>query len=134
MGFPGGSVDKEIACNVGDLGSVPGLGRSPGGGHGNPLQHSHLENPHGDRSLAGYSSWGNKESDIAHIAELNSTISQLDIMNIYRLHNPTVADYPFFSSSYGTFTKIYFIWGQKVHLKKYKEYKSYNVCFQIIWN
>ena len=37
LGFPGGSVGKESACNVGDLGSVPGLGRSPGGGHGNPL-------------------------------------------------------------------------------------------------
>ena len=37
MGFPGGSVSKESACNAGDLGSIPGLGRSPGGGHGNPL-------------------------------------------------------------------------------------------------
>ena len=39
MGFPGGSDDKESACNAGDLGSIPGLGRSPGGGHGNPLQY-----------------------------------------------------------------------------------------------
>ena len=37
LGFPGGSDGEESACNVGDLGSVPGLGRSPGGGHGNPL-------------------------------------------------------------------------------------------------
>jgi len=37
-GFPGGSGSKEFACNVGDLGSIPGLGRYPGGGHGNPLQ------------------------------------------------------------------------------------------------
>ena len=37
LGFPGGSDGKESACNVGDLGSIPGLGRSPGGGHGNPL-------------------------------------------------------------------------------------------------
>ena len=37
LGFPDGSVGKESACNVGDLGSVPGLGRSPGGEHGNPL-------------------------------------------------------------------------------------------------
>ena len=62
-GFPGGSDGKESACNVGDLGSVPGLGRSPGGGQGNPLQYSCLENPHGQRSLAGYSPWGLKESD-----------------------------------------------------------------------
>ena len=40
----GGSGSKESACNVGDLGSVPGLGRSPGGGHGNSLQYSYLEN------------------------------------------------------------------------------------------
>ena len=44
LGFPGGSDNKESACNVGDLCSVPGLGRSPGGGHGNPLQYSGLEN------------------------------------------------------------------------------------------
>ena len=47
LGFPGGSDGKESTCNAGDLGSIPGLGRSPGGGHGNPLQYSCLENPHG---------------------------------------------------------------------------------------
>ena len=57
QGFPGDSDGKESACNAGDLGSIPGLGRSPGGGHGNPLQYSCLENPHGQRSLAGYSPW-----------------------------------------------------------------------------
>ena len=45
MGFPGDSNCKESTCNAGDLGSVPGLGRSPGGGHGHPLQYSCLENP-----------------------------------------------------------------------------------------
>ena len=45
LGFPGGSDGKESACNLGDLGSIPGLGRSPGGGHSNPLQRSCLENP-----------------------------------------------------------------------------------------
>ena len=62
MGFPGGSDSKESACNVEDLGSIPELGRSPGGGHGNPLQCSCLENSHGQRSL-GYSPWSHKESD-----------------------------------------------------------------------
>ena len=42
--FPGGSHGKESACNAGDLGLIPGSGRSPGGGHGNPLQYSCLEN------------------------------------------------------------------------------------------
>ena len=43
--FPGGSDSKDSACNVGDLGSIPGLRRSLGGGHGSPLQYSCLENP-----------------------------------------------------------------------------------------
>ena len=59
-GFPSSSAGKESACNVGDLGSIPGLGKSPRGGHGNPLQYSCLENPHGQRSLAGYSPWGRR--------------------------------------------------------------------------
>ena len=54
--FPGGSDSREFACNVGDLGLIPGLGRSPEGGHGNPLQCSCLANPHEQRSLVGYSS------------------------------------------------------------------------------
>ena len=60
----GGLDSKESSCNAGDPGSVPGLERPPGGGHGNPLQYSCLENPHGQRSLAGYSPWGRKELDI----------------------------------------------------------------------
>ena len=44
-GFPGGSDGKESAYNVEDMGSIPGLGRSSGGGHGNPLKYSFLENP-----------------------------------------------------------------------------------------
>ena len=43
-GFPGGSAGKESACNMGDLGSTPGFGRSPGEGNGYPFQHSDLEN------------------------------------------------------------------------------------------
>ena len=45
MGFPCGSAGKESACNAGDLGSIPGSGRSPGEGNSNPLQYSCLENP-----------------------------------------------------------------------------------------
>ena len=63
LDFPGGSDGKESACNVGDLGSIPGLGRSPGVGCGKPLQNSYLENRHGQRSLAGYCPWGRKELD-----------------------------------------------------------------------
>ena len=50
-GFPDGTNGKEFAYNLGDLGSISGSGRSPGRGHGNPLQYSCLENPHGQKSL-----------------------------------------------------------------------------------
>ena len=63
LGFPGDSDSKESTGNVRDLGLIPGLGRSPRGGHGNPLQYSCLENPHAQRSLAGDSPWDRKESD-----------------------------------------------------------------------
>ena len=51
------------AGDTGDMGSIPGSGRSPGGGHGSPLQYSCLENPHGQGRLACCSPWGHKESD-----------------------------------------------------------------------
>ena len=63
-GFPGSLAGKESACNVGGLGLIPGLGRSPKGWHGNPLQYSGLENPHGQRSLECYRQWGCNESDM----------------------------------------------------------------------
>ena len=55
MGFSGGSDGKEYTCNAGDPGSIPGSERFPGGGHGNPLQYSCLENPMDKRNLVGYS-------------------------------------------------------------------------------
>ena len=61
MGFPSGSDGKESACSMGDLGLIPQLARSPGEGHGNPLQYSCLEHPRGQRSLVGYRPWGRKE-------------------------------------------------------------------------
>ena len=57
MVFPGSSYGEESAHNVGDLSTNPGLGRSPGGGHGKPLQYSCLENPHRQRSREGYRPW-----------------------------------------------------------------------------
>ena len=70
-GFPWWLSGKESACNAGDMGSVPGLGRSPGEGNGNPLQYSCLENPmdqgtwEGTKELGrGHSPWGHKESDM----------------------------------------------------------------------
>ena len=61
---------KNPPANAGDIidmGLIPGLGRSPGGGHGNPLQCSCLENPHGQRSLVGYRPYGHKKSDTTEV-------------------------------------------------------------------
>ena len=74
MGFPGGSEVKASASNAGDPGSIPGSGRSPGEGNGNPFPVVPISNgthspvllsgeSHGRRSLVGYSRWGRKESD-----------------------------------------------------------------------
>ena len=65
-GLPRGLSGKESAYNAGaagDVGLIPGSGRSLGEKHGNPLQYSCLENSHGQRSLVSYSSWGRKELD-----------------------------------------------------------------------
>ena len=63
IGFPGISAGKEFACNAGDPGSIPGLRRSPGGEHSNPLQYSCLENPHGPEEPGGLQFVGLQESD-----------------------------------------------------------------------
>ena len=56
VGFPGGSEGKESACNAGDLGSIPGLGRSPGEGNSNPTTPVFLPGEfHGQKSLVSYS-------------------------------------------------------------------------------
>ena len=60
MGFPDGSADEESTCNAGDAGLIPGLGRSPGEGNGNPFQYSCLEIPWTEKPGG---PWGRKESD-----------------------------------------------------------------------
>ena len=86
MGFPAGSDGKESACNAGDLGSIPGLGRSPGEGNGNPLQLLSLHGEfHGQRSLAGYSPWGHKESDTTE--RLTHTHTHTLSIWVYFTHN-----------------------------------------------
>ena len=62
--FPGGSDGKASACNVGEPGLIPGLGRYPREGNGNLLQYSCLEKSHEQRSLVGYIPWGHTESNM----------------------------------------------------------------------
>ena len=79
MSFPRGLAVKNPPVNAGDMGLIPGSGRSPGWGHGNPLQYSCLENPHGRRSLAGYSPWGHRELDTTE--QLNSNDNNFNQWN-----------------------------------------------------
>ena len=86
MGFPDGSDSKESTCSARGLGLIPGLGRSLGGGHGNPLLYSSLENPHGERSLAGYNPWGWKESDMTE--RLNTAHYYISSTSDHQALNP----------------------------------------------
>ena len=70
LGFPGGSDGRECVCNARDQGSIPGSGRLPGEGNGNPLQYSCLEKSPGQKSLVGYSSRGCKESDTTYFVSI----------------------------------------------------------------
>ena len=72
---PGGSAVKNLPANAGEAGLIPGLGRSPEEGSGNPFHYSCLGKPYGQRSLAGYSPWGYKESDT--IERLNNNIGTM---------------------------------------------------------
>ena len=65
-------VVKNLPTNAGDIrdaGLILGSGRSPAGGHGNSLQYSCLENPHGQKSLVGYSPWDHKQSDMTEVTQ-----------------------------------------------------------------
>ena len=73
LGFPGDSDGKESACNAGVLGSISGLGRSPGKGNGNPLQYSCLENSV-DRGAWRATVYGGKESDATEWATLSLSL------------------------------------------------------------
>ena len=64
VGFPCGSAVKSLLANTEDVGSIPGSGRSPGEGNGNPLKYSCVGNSIDRKSLVGYSPWGCKESDM----------------------------------------------------------------------
>ena len=68
-GFPGGSDGKESTCNAENPGLIPGSGRSPGEGNGNPPLYSCLENPIDRRT--GYSPWGRKESDVMNDSDFH---------------------------------------------------------------
>ena len=75
LGFPSGSAGKESTCNAGDATLIPGLNRSPGGGYGNPLQYSCLENPM-DKGAWWATTHGVKKSYMTELTENAYTTSQ----------------------------------------------------------
>ena len=75
FGFPVGSMGKESTCNAGNTCSIPGSGRSPEGGHGNPFGYSCLENLMDNKNLVGYSPWGHKETDMPEATEHTHTLT-----------------------------------------------------------
>ena len=100
-GFPGDSDGKESACNAEDLSSILALGRSPEGGHGNPLQYFCLGNPLKQRSLVGYSPRGHKELDTTEQLSANThshthTHTQIYITKVffYKTRNSSLFDGP----------------------------------------
>ena len=68
---------------------IPGLRRSPGGAHGNSLQHCRLENPHGQRSMADYSSTGHKKSDTTKVTYHTRMHIYICMLRIKRTHTDT---------------------------------------------
>ena len=81
-GFPYGSAGKESACNVGHLGLIPGLGRSPGGGYGYPLHYSHLENSMDREPCQATVQGFARESDMTEATWQACTISLLSVVFI----------------------------------------------------
>ena len=109
--FLGGSDGKASAYNEGDQGSIPGSGRSPGEGNGNPLQYSCLEKSHGWRSLVGYSPQGHKESDTTERLHFTS-------LHFLRFSNCVILDVLYIN--YSPFrTLFFFFFWQGICLWKY---------------
>ena len=106
----------ESTCSVRDLGSISGLGRSPGGGHGNPLQYSCLENSHGQRILVVYSPRGHKESDTTEwLSTYIYTTTYINILCTFlKLKKPVHEGFmPLYSCLNDANSKNLYLWGEE---------------------
>ena len=145
-GFPGGSDSKGSACNSGDLGSIPGLGRSPGEGKGYPTPVLLPGEFHGQRSLAGYSPWGCKELDMTEQLTLirwNTSIKRnissptwlLGIVCIEKAEYMIFPLYFFLTSNLQSCSFLYRKWFSNMHTHKYTFFFiffSIKVCHRIL--
>ena len=106
---PCGSNGKASAYNAGDLGSIPGLGRSSGEGNGNPLQYSCLEKSHGWRSPVGYSPRGRKESDTTeqlYFFFMTVPIPQIKTVRLREIRNSPQLTQPVGNMEHQTFVHV----------------------------
>ena len=125
MGFPGSSDGEESACNVGDLDSVPGLGRSPGEGNGNPLLYSCLENlvthssvlawriPWTEEPGRLYSPWGHKESDTIEWLNTFTLLNMARAWGLWKLHFYVLESDNIFLSAYYILIFLSDLWTHK---------------------
>ena len=127
------------ANNVGYLGLIPGLGRSPGGEHDNPIQYSCLKNPHRQRSLVGYSPWGRKESDTTEqLSTAQPKYYKLDIHSMLTITGEIFHILLFllsFYSTHFTLTAFSFHWEYLVCISiSEQERKEKNVSPSVVSN
>ena len=109
MGFPGSLDGKESACNAGEPGSIPGSGRSPGEGHGNPFRYSCLGEFHGQRSPVGYSPRGHKERDMTEqLTYATNNNGKVCVCVCVRMHTHVSITLLYARNSYNIVNQIYF--------------------------
>ena len=121
-GFPGASDGEESTHKAGDLGLIPGLGRTPGGGQGNPLQYSCLEKPHGQRSPVGYSPWGRRGSDMTEQLstaqrEILPVLAAISVLQIQRGEITKYLTSPIFKEQRKALLILFFCFGKICMIK-----------------
>ena len=122
-------VKKESAYNAGDPGLIPGLKGSPGGRHINPLQYSCLENPHGQRSLAGYSPWGHKELDTTEGLSTQHTHVDLDMVALWQVFKLFI----FYRSVLAILHHFHFLTSLRISLSTSAK-MPVRICIGIVYN
>ena len=120
---------KESACNSGDLGLIPGPGRPPGGGNGNPFHYSCLENPHEQRSLKGYSPWGHKELDTTEGLSTQHTHVDLDMVALWQVFKLFI----FYRSVLAILHHFHFLTSLRISLSTSAK-MPVRICIGIVYN